>query len=138
LLPFSSGFWYDSRLRCDVADLYFKLYGRKRPQALPIPELAMLRQPMMNQIKPEKTKQEKFTIPKAEKRKILPDQEPEGKPVQFSGTVEARTVSQNLKNTDCGWLAESNLPKCWVTFTEPNNTTQFYQRGSYTKLPRRS
>ena len=110
MLLFSSGFWYDSRLRCDVADLYFKLYGRKRPQALPIPELAMLRQPMMNQIKPEKTKQEKFTIPKAEKRKILPDQEPEGKPVQFSGTVEARTVSQNFKNIGCGWLAESNLP----------------------------
>ena len=90
----------------------------------------MLRQPMMNQIKPEKTKQEKFTIPKAEKRKILPDQEPEGKPVQFSGTVEARTVSQNFKNIGCGWLAESNLPKCWVTFTEPNNIAQFDQRGS--------
>ena len=83
-------------MRCDVADLYFKLYGRKRPQSLPIPELAMLRQPMVNQTKPEKTKQEKFTIPKAEKRKILPDQEPEGKPVQFSGTVEARTVSKRL------------------------------------------
>ena len=89
----------------------------------------MLRQPMMNQIKPEKTKQEKFTIPKAEKRKILPDQEPEGKPVQFSGTVEARTVSQNFKNIGCGWL---------VGRIELNNTAQFDQRGSYTKLPRRS
>ena len=117
---FSSGFWYDSRLRCDVADLYFKLYGRKRPQSLPIPELAMLRQPMVNQTKPEKTKQEKFTIPKAEKRKILPDQEPEGKPVQFSGTVEARTVSKRLyKNSSLLYNYNFNIiehctPRdCW-------------------------
>ena len=55
---FSSGFWYDSRLRCDVADLYFKLYGRKRPYALPIPELAMLhhRGSSSSQIKSEKSK----------------------------------------------------------------------------------
>jgi hypothetical protein len=50
---FSSAFWYDSRLRCDVVDLYFKLYGRKRPQSVPIPELAMLRQ---SQSKAEKAK----------------------------------------------------------------------------------
>ena len=55
---FSSGFWYDSRLRCDVADLYFKLYGRKRPYALPIPELAMLhhRGSSTSQLKSEKSK----------------------------------------------------------------------------------
>ena len=41
-LHYSSDFWYDSRLRCDVVDLYFKLYGRKRPHAVPIAELAML------------------------------------------------------------------------------------------------
>ena len=42
-LYFSCQFWYDSRLRCDIVDLYFKLYGRKRPHAVPIPELAMLK-----------------------------------------------------------------------------------------------
>ena len=42
LINYSSDFWYDSRLRCDVVDLYFKLYGRKRPHAVPIAELAML------------------------------------------------------------------------------------------------
>ena len=42
IINYSSDFWYDSRLRCDVVDLYFKLYGRKRPHAVPIAELAML------------------------------------------------------------------------------------------------
>lgn len=59
LLFFSSGFWYDSRLRCDVADLYFKLYGRKRPHAVPIPELAMLR-PSTSQSKGEKSDKVRF------------------------------------------------------------------------------
>ena len=39
----SSGFWYDSRLRCDVVDLYYELYGRKKPVSVPLPELAALR-----------------------------------------------------------------------------------------------
>lgn len=34
---------------------------------------------------------QKFTIPKAEKRKIV-SEEPEGKPVDFSGAIEARSV----------------------------------------------
>ena len=90
---YSSGFWYDSRLRCDVVDLYFKLYGKKRPQSIPIPELALLRQPTQAPVKQEKSKQEKFTIPKAEKRKLPPPDEPEGKPVEFSAAVEAREVA---------------------------------------------
>ena len=62
ILHYSSGFWYDSRLRCDVADLYFKLYGRKRPHAVPIPELAMLR-PSTSQVKTEKSdKVKKFPL----------------------------------------------------------------------------
>ena len=39
----SSGFWYDSRLRCDVVDLYYELYGKKKPVSVPLPELAALR-----------------------------------------------------------------------------------------------
>ncbi|KAI0209910.1 Transcription initiation factor TFIID subunit 2 [Lamellibrachia satsuma] len=35
-------FSHDSRLRCDVADLYFTLYGRTRPSCLPIPESVMV------------------------------------------------------------------------------------------------
>ena len=35
-------FWYDSRLRCDMVDLYYVMYGRRRPFCLPIPELAAL------------------------------------------------------------------------------------------------
>lgn len=40
----NSAFWYDSRLRCDIVDLYAKLFGRKRPVAVPIPELATMKQ----------------------------------------------------------------------------------------------
>ena len=39
----SSGFWYDSRLRCDVVDLYYEMYGKKKPVSVPLPELAALR-----------------------------------------------------------------------------------------------
>lgn len=35
----------DARLRCDFVDLYYTLYGSKRPQCVPIPEVqAMLKQ----------------------------------------------------------------------------------------------
>lgn len=31
---------HDSRLRCELVDLYYTLYGIRRPTCLPIPELA--------------------------------------------------------------------------------------------------
>lgn len=31
---------HDTRLRCDLVDLYYTLYGTRRPVCLPIPELA--------------------------------------------------------------------------------------------------
>lgn len=36
---------HDTRLRCDLVDLYYKLYGNKKPTCLPIPELAGLLKP---------------------------------------------------------------------------------------------
>lgn len=36
---------HDSKLRCDFVDLYYKLYGVKRPTCLPIPELAGILKP---------------------------------------------------------------------------------------------
>ena len=50
----SSGFWYDSRLRCDVVDLYYELYGRKKPVAVPLPELAALRPQKVERPRAEK------------------------------------------------------------------------------------
>lgn len=38
---------HDTKLRCDLVDLYFTLYGSRRPTCLPIPELA-------NVLKPQK------------------------------------------------------------------------------------
>lgn len=36
---------HDPKLRCDLVDLYYTLYGSKTPLCLPIPELAMLTKP---------------------------------------------------------------------------------------------
>ena len=37
----NSGEAYDSRVRCDLVDLYYRLYGRKRPAPVPMPMLGM-------------------------------------------------------------------------------------------------
>lgn len=34
---------HDPKLRCDLVDFYYTLYGTKTPLCLPIPELAMLK-----------------------------------------------------------------------------------------------
>ena len=64
----NSGFWYDSRLRCDIVDLYAKLYGRKRPVAFPIPELAIIKQQSYmidsNKKQEKSNKSEGYKIPK--------------------------------------------------------------------------
>ena len=64
------------------------MYGRKRPHAVPIAELAILNK--ATKMKSDGS-EKKCTIPKAEKRKIV-SEEPEGKPVDFSGAIEARAV----------------------------------------------
>lgn len=49
---------HDTRLRCDLVDLYYKLYGNKRPTCLPIPELAAILKPQkVNQQEDVKKKQ---------------------------------------------------------------------------------
>jgi len=62
----NGGFWYDSRLRCDIVDLYYTLYGRRRPPSLPLPELAALGRPPAHG--PWKKEPKGFTIPRGEKR----------------------------------------------------------------------
>lgn len=42
---FSGMLSHDARLRCDLVDLYYKLYGIKRPTCLPIPELVDILKP---------------------------------------------------------------------------------------------
>lgn len=36
---------HDAKLRCDLVDLYYTLYGTKVPFCLPIPELTMIMKP---------------------------------------------------------------------------------------------
>jgi transcription initiation factor TFIID subunit 2 len=67
------GFWYDSRLRCDMVDLYYTLYGRKRPPSLPLPELAALGRPG-TAWSGKKEKGGGFTIPRGEKRERVEEQ----------------------------------------------------------------
>jgi len=66
----NSQFWYDSRLRCDIVDLYYTLYGRRRPSSLPVPELAALGRPQGNMGPPWKKEKggQQFVIPRGEKR----------------------------------------------------------------------
>ena len=52
-------------------------------------------------------KLQKFTIPKAEKRKLVPE-EPEGKPLDLPRSVEARTV-----------MAQSEVPDYFSSETPP-------------------
>lgn len=68
----NSKFWYDSRLRCDMVDLYFTLYGRRRPQCLPIPELAALGRASgsIAMMGASWTKTKQFVIPRGEKKEI--------------------------------------------------------------------
>jgi len=73
--------WYDSRLRCDLVDLYYTLYGRRKPYCLPIPELAALGRAAGNMgmgpsiasggpLGSQWSKKSQFVIPKAEKKEI--------------------------------------------------------------------
>lgn len=41
---------YDSRLRCDFVDLYFTLYGTRRPNCTPTPELSGLLKPKLEKM----------------------------------------------------------------------------------------
>lgn len=82
----NSGFWYDSRLRCDIVDLYFELYGRKMPVCIPLPELAALQPKKVDKPKGSANREKKssFVIPKAEKRKMEEIIRPDAIPAEFA------------------------------------------------------
>jgi len=86
----NSQFWYDSRLRCDIVDLYYTLYGRRRPASLPVPELAALGRPQGSMGPPWKRDKggQQFVIPRGEKR--------EREEALVSVKEEPREVKQEL------------------------------------------
>lgn len=53
-------FSHDTRLRCDLVDFYYTLYGIRRPVCLPLPELSGI----MNLSKHDPNKQKQPAIPK--------------------------------------------------------------------------
>ncbi|XP_071743330.1 transcription initiation factor TFIID subunit 2 [Lepeophtheirus salmonis] len=66
-------FWYDSRLRCDIVDIYFKLYGRKKPVCMPLPELqAILAPQRVQEDKTSKADKKKFHDTKSRKKEVRP------------------------------------------------------------------
>ena len=77
----NSGFWYDSRLRCDMVDLYYTLYGRRRPPTVPIPELAALGRHHAGLSGRKSGAQSSFVIPKGEKRPHSPPVQVKQEPV---------------------------------------------------------
>jgi len=65
----NSYFWYDSTLRCDIVDIYYTLYGRRRPQSIPNPELAALGRGSAQAWGGKREQGAKsFVIPRGEKR----------------------------------------------------------------------
>lgn len=54
---------HDTRLRCDLVDLYYTLYGTRRPVCLPIPELAGILRPPRHSSGPSESKRIKSIPP---------------------------------------------------------------------------
>lgn len=64
---------HDARIRCDLVDLYYKLYGIKRPTCLPIPELVgVLKQFKLDDSRKKSHLIEKQPIAKQETKKSPP------------------------------------------------------------------
>ncbi|XP_048519016.1 transcription initiation factor TFIID subunit 2 [Dendroctonus ponderosae] len=67
---------HDTRIRCDLVDLYYTLYGNRRPICIPLPELSGL----MNLAKPD-MKKLKGPIPRlAHSESAEPKKEPKASP----------------------------------------------------------
>uniref|UniRef100_A0A1B6I826 Transcription initiation factor TFIID subunit 2 TPR repeats domain-containing protein n=5 Tax=Homalodisca TaxID=139475 RepID=A0A1B6I826_9HEMI len=69
---------HDTRMRCSMVDLYYVLYGKKRPTCLPIPELAALLKPQrvdsfieseLSVMKPSQSQPEAMDVSMSLKRK---------------------------------------------------------------------
>lgn len=75
----NTGLPHDSRLRCGLADLYFKLYGRTRPTSLPIPESVMV----LN-LKEKKT----LLNPS-----VLPNDVPDANPIVMTGMITSSALA---------------------------------------------
>ncbi|XP_060530001.1 transcription initiation factor TFIID subunit 2 isoform X2 [Cylas formicarius] len=80
---------HDTRLRCDMVDLYYALYGTKRPLCLPLPELSGL----ANLTKPSDAKKIKMAIPKISHDAV--DVKREAGPVSKDSAQPARIIIDN-------------------------------------------
>lgn len=59
----------DARLRCDLVDLYYTLYGLKRPLCVPLPEIqAMMKQ--MHHKERERLDRERERVEREKERKM--------------------------------------------------------------------
>merc|ERR1711864_42092 len=94
------------RLRCDIVDLYYTLYGRRRPPSLPLPELAALGRPAAPPWKKES--KSSFTIPRGEKRereedRVVVKQEPVDLPdPMISGVVIKQELDERQDTMEGG------------------------------------
>lgn len=87
----------DARLRCDLVDLYYTLYGLKRPICVPLPEIqAMMKQ--MHHKERERLEREREREKEKEKERERPV-EMEVKPVikQEVDDVSTYDISNFLK-----------------------------------------
>ncbi|KAL6435232.1 hypothetical protein ACFW04_005360 [Cataglyphis niger] len=102
---------HDAKLRCDLVDLYYTLYGTKVPFCLPIPELATIMKPRKagppspeREIKPvpvqhvkHETIDEIENSPAPNKRKSSPNRDPTGPPnsAEHGTEIKRQKIASN-------------------------------------------
>lgn len=82
---------HDSRLRCELVDLYYTLYGIRKPTCLPIPELAGV----LNLQKHDVKKMKSFSTLQ--------------KPSTITSTLETKRNSPSLKEGSSDIIVDNNV-----------------------------
>ncbi|VVD00434.1 unnamed protein product [Leptidea sinapis] len=93
----------DARLRCDLVDLYFTLYGLKRPICVPLPEIQAMMKHMHNKEK-ERVERERERLEREKERQ----REMELKPVikqEIDDTVIVKREPEAMDTTPIAQLA---------------------------------
>lgn len=80
---------HDTKLRCDLVDLYYTLYGNKRPVCLPIPELAGV-------MKPQKIHAPSPAGPEAKRIKTLPPVRGNIEPTKPNSPITIKTEAADV------------------------------------------
>lgn len=109
---------HDTRLRCDLVDLYFTLYGNRRPVCLPIPELANILKPQkIHQTTPPpgpEAKRIKTMAPIRGNQMNIIDTLKKTSPVPIKTETDVIVLDNNINVVDMEVVVEEPKPKIKV------------------------